>query len=185
MFEKLISWMPKSFSVLDVGGGGLHGENTTDHLVRHFDRVLCICKEKYETDIYLNQLKERGLPRPEIVNDDYYTHSFDRQFDLVVNDLNVENNLKDWYDMTFTRDHIKDGGYLIQYVMTTDQYDSEETGAHIREWSKKIWGRVPDHADIGKKLATQPGWDIIACERELRRPYITWVLLQKTNGSLR
>lgn len=182
-FEKLIELLPRQWKVLDVGGGGLHGENTTDALVEHFDDVTCVCWADTETDVYKARLDERKIKRPRFISADYYTIDFANDYGLVVTDLNVENNLaRDWSDegIERVRDMLIPGGVWITYVITTDQYDSEETGAFIREQSKKLWGRFPfDNEDIGKRLSSLKGWEIYGQEQESRRSYIHWVALRK------
>lgn len=191
-FQKLISALPKTFTVLDAGAGGLHGENTTDFLAAHFDpkNILGVCWSDHEVSVYHAQRAEKRLPPVSIVSADFYKLEFNppMQFDLAVLDMNIESNLGiDWTDegMERMQSFVKDGGYLILYLMTTDQYgDPDKTPAFIREQWKKHWQSDRLSAnDIDRKLKSLKGWELFAQEREQRRDYITWVMLKKTSGS--
>jgi hypothetical protein len=165
-FEKLINLIPKEASVLDVGAGGLEDENTGVFLKARFPNY---------TGINIKPLA--------FIQGDYNTYDFGKQFDLVVLDLNIENNLKDWSDEGLQRISrwIKPGGYLINYVMTTTEYGNpNETPQLIAEHRDKWWNGWDD---MGDRLSRLKGFEFIVHQTEERRPYIKWVLLKKINGS--
>ena len=182
-FEKLIQAIPRGSVVLDVGAGGLEGFNTTDFLIARFGvknvKGICIRPEKVEA--YKGRFPEMDL----IVGDFYKeSHYKEKSFDLVVLDLNIDNNIiKDWSleGLAQTRDLIKEGGMLINYVMTTDQYgDENETPALIRKRWKEFWHTdILTYEDIGKRLTNLPGYELFAHEVEEIRSYIMWVALRK------
>lgn len=180
--NELIKWMPKTFSVLDVGCGGLSGENTSVNLVNHFGQgnVTGICKESRWNWKDVAEFKS-NFPNVKHINDDFYSHKFDTLFDLVVLDLNIENNiLNDWSDdgLQKMRSLVAPKGYLINYIMTTTEYgDPNETPKLLADHRDRWWGSF-ESIDIGRRLNSLPGWKFIAHQREERRPYITWVLLQ-------
>lgn len=185
----MISHLPSNLKVLDVGSGGLQGENTTNYLTEHFgvENILGICKSDHEVEVYQAQRAEHKLPPVKIVSGDFYEQKFDQQFDLVVLDMNIESNLqKDWSDEGLKRmwDLVKDGGYLINYVMMTELYgDPLTTPLMIRKCWKEWW-RVSDLTlkDVGNKLSKVKGWEVFAYDLEERRRYILWVMLKKTSG---
>ena len=178
--DELIDKLPKTLRVLDVGAGGLQGENTSDVILDWFDNYTGICREKKEVDTYLAQRKEKGLSEPDIIIGDYYEHQFE-PFDLVVYDLNIENNIMEW-ERGFVGAPVKDGGFLITYIMMTDQYgDPNETPPLLRNHWKNFWGDESfSYSAVGAKKIK--GWDMLATQREERRKYILWVLMQKTSG---
>ena len=189
-FSKLINSLPASLKVLDVGSGGLEGENTTNYLIRRFgpENITGICSNQHEVERFHAIRAELKLPPVKIIQDDFYKHEFTGQYDLAVLDLNIESNLgRDWTDegLDHMRSLVKDGGYLINYIMLTDQYgDPDETPLFIyRKWVEH-WGTENlTLKDIGRKLSNLKGWELMAQEQEERRPYILWVMLKKTNGS--
>lgn len=184
-FAKLIKNISREAKVLDIGSGGLEGENTTRALLDHFgaENVTGICKDEKMVEVFRAQLKEERKAVPSIEVVDYYDFQTDEKFDLVVHDLNIDNNLKDWSVDGLERSgsFLKDGGFLIQYVMTTEHYgDPEETPALLRAHRNKFWWTSEFSQEmIGNRLRHLKNWEIWACEREQRRPYITWVMLRK------
>lgn len=194
----MISVLPKDFTVLDVGSGGLQGENTTNYLIEHFDakNILGVCKADVETQRFNATREANKMFTIPIISADFYGMEFKEgdfnkstswKFDLVVLDMNIENNLeKDWSDegLERMRGLVKDGGYLINYIMLTDQYgDPEKTPAFIREQWKKWWGTDKlTLKEIGMRLTDIKGWEVFAHEVEERREYILWIMLKKTSG---
>lgn len=180
-FERMIREFPKNSRVLDVGYAGHDGENTSNYLAAYFDRVVGITNS---TTIANNNKKDNC----EIIIDNFYNYRFNQQFDLVVLDLDIENNLlRDWRDGGLERvaKLLAPGGHLINYVMTTDQYgDPDQTPDLIRWHSERFWGTpVPTNEAIGERIKRLRGWELCTAKQEKRRPYITWVMLKKTNGS--
>lgn len=173
--ERLITSLPRNLKVLDVGCAGLGGENTTNYLYKHFTDITGICTTPEET------YKEIKL-----IKDDFYTHDFKEKYDLVVLDLDLELSLKDWSDnMQFPLRLLRPGGYLLTFLMTTDQYgDPDRTPKLIKEQWVSYWGAwPPNFEDIGNKLLNLPNYQLIAHRQEERRPYITWILLKTTQES--
>lgn len=177
-FKDLISAIDPAAKVLDVGAGGLSGENTSYDLIERFPNYTGICLPHKESDAF-----KGNFPDKRIIQEDFYTHRFDgEKFDVIVLDLNIENNLKDWSDegLAKMRELISERGFLISYVMTTDQYGNAETTellkAHWRQfWESEAFATVA----IGRKLNMISGFELFLSGHEDRRPYITWVILQK------
>lgn len=194
----MISELPKDFTVLDVGSGGLQGENTTNYLIEHFDakNILGVCRADVETQRFIATREANKMFTIPIISADFYKMDFKEgdfnksapwKFDLVVLDMNIESNLeKDWTNegLERMRGLVKDGGYLINYIMLTDQYgDPEKTPAFIRgQWKK--WWRTEKLTlkEIGMRLTDIKGWELFAYDVEARRPYILWTMLKKTSG---
>ena len=188
-FQKLISVLPKEFTVLDVGSGGLQGENTTNYLIEHFrsENIMGVCWADVETKRYLETREATRMVKIPIFSGNFYKMNFVRQYDLVVLDMNIESNLeKDWSDegLARVRGLVKDGGYLINYIMLTDQYgDPEKTPQFIRERWKKWWRTDKlTLKEIGMRLRDIKGWEVFAHDIEERREYILWIMLKKTSG---
>lgn len=188
-FQRLISWMPRGFSVLDVGAGGLLGENTTDYLLDRFGvkNYLGVCSEEHQVGVYQARRNEAKKPYAKIRVEDFYGIKFwqnlnKKKFDLVVLDLNIENNLKNWTEggLAQMKDYVKPGGYLINYIMMTDKYgDEDKTPDLINSAWRKFYGSNEFSREVvGKKLQSLDGWELVAQEMEERRPYIMWVLLK-------
>lgn len=180
-FEKIISIIPKDLSVLDVGAGGLHGENTSDALLAHFKDYTGICTEKQEVEVYQAMREEKKLSRANIIFGDFLTTDFGRYFDVIVHDLNVEANMESWedhFEKVLLR--MRPDGYLVTYVMTTTEYGDPLITPHLlrKHWAT-FWKCLPPHNEaIGRKLKEFDYLELILAEREERRPYITWVLLK-------
>ena len=177
-FERIIRSLPKEFSVLDVGCGGLLGENTSQYLQGYFTDILGVNIKENKDLLEFKKI----YPNAKIKIGNY--KDIKEQFDLVVLDLNIEGNLENWSVEGLEKDGklIKENGYLLNYVMATDQYGKpNETPELLRKHCKKWWGEFTREA-IGKKLNNLKGWKMWLCEQEERRPYILWVLLKKTNG---
>lgn len=191
-FSKLISVLPKNFTVLDAGSGGLQGKNTTEYLAAYFDpkNILGFCLNEHDVAIYHAQRAEKKLPLIKILPVDFYRLEFDPllRFDLAVLDMNIKNNLeKDWSDegLERMRGLVKDGGYLINYIMLTDQYGIEGKTPEMIRSHWRIWWRTEKLTlkEIGRRLTGLKGWEVFAHDIDERRPYILWIMLKKTNGS--
>lgn len=187
-FQRIIKSLPKTFVVLDVGAGGLEGKNTSQFILEHFDpkNYLGVCREKKQVDLYHAQRAERKESRVNIIVDDFYSHDFSDHglFDLVVLDLNIESNIQqDWTEQGLKNmlKLVKPGGYLINYIMTTDQYGNpDETPALIRNCWKEFYGTNDmTPVVIGKRLKQLEDYELFAYEQEERRPYIMWICLKR------
>lgn len=186
-FKDLLTGLDPNFSVLDVGVGGLEGENTSNDLLDYFssDNILGICNNQQAVDLFVAQRQEQNKPVPTIIVDDFYIHTFDTQFDLVVLDLNIDNNVqRDWTELGLETMHdlVKKGGYLINYVMLTDQYGEEETPGMIRRRWKDFYKEEMNVSDnkekVLNKLSSLNRWQLVSYCVEERRPSIMWVLMK-------
>lgn len=196
-FQKLISQLPKTFDVLDIGAGGLQGENTTNFLIEHFDakNILGVCWAEHDVRMFKETRVANKMAGITIVPVDYFKLELKQGdlnknepwlFDLMVLDLNIEGNLKNWTKegLEHASKFVKPGGYLINYIMLTDEYgDPDETPKLIREHWKAFWETEKlEMKNIGKRLSRISGWEVFAQEREKRREYILWIMLKKTSG---
>ena len=181
-FYSLIKKLPKNLKILDIGCGGLSGENTTNFLIEHFGEknITGLCRRHPESEAFFENHKAI-----KIIYDDFYTHKFEEQFDLVVFDLNIEGSLWGWSHegLKTLGNLVKPGGFFITYIMRTDQYgDPEETPKLIREHWAKWWGEpMFSNESIGNRVSKIKGWEFYKLQDEIRRPYISWTLLKK-NG---
>lgn len=185
-FEQIISQVPEESSVLDVGAGGLHGENTSEALLARFKDYtgICLPKEQQEIDVYQAQRAERKQKPANIIIGDFYDYPFDRQYDFIVNDLTIEKNLTEWSEnWERTVRHLKPGGYLATFIMTTDNYGDPLYTPHlIRKHRLEFWGAIDQEEwreCIDKKLRSLENFELILSVQEERRPYIQWVLLKQ------
>ena len=169
-FIELISDIPTNKSVLDVGAYGLQGENTTTELVAHFEDVLTINIRKIE-----------GV---KLVADFYRAH-FDKKFDLIVLDLNIDNNVsQDWTRAGLDRVHnmLAPDGFVIVYILTKDGYTEQEpTKTMINDNLNHFWKACPVTVDaIGNKLREfKDIFRLVAIQPDDRRDNIAWVKLQR------
>lgn len=149
---------------MDVGYGGLNGENTTDFLRMHFKNIDGLCKDEKAVVDY----QVRTGAQDEVYIGIYPQRMPNKTYDLLVLDPNIEGNLAFWSHEGMKRawGFVNDGGAIITYIMTTDEYGDPETHELLKQHRKDWWengGEV--------KIANQ--------EREERRDYIIWVLLKK------
>lgn len=163
--QRLISDLPKDLSVMDVGYGGLDGENTTDWLRAHFGEIDGLNKTPYAVEKY-------KIDHPN-ADDDVFLGVYPadmpgRKYDLLVLDPNIEGNLQFWslQGMEQAWSFVKDGGYILTYIMLTDLYGDPETQKMIADHRANWWAK-------GLNLP------IVAQEHEERRDYISWVILKK------
>lgn len=177
-FERIIKILPKDLKVLDVGCGGLLGENTSQYLAGYFEDITGV-NVKANKDL-LEFIKL--FPKVNLVIGNY--KDIKDKFDLVVFDLNIEGNLENWSDEGLKQcgKLVKDGGYLINYIMTTDQYGEPDKTPELLRQHCSHWWKTFSREDIGKKLRSLKNWEVVVCEQEERRGYILWVLLKKING---
>lgn len=178
-FEKFIQVLPKDAKVLDVGVAGVGGENTSDFLSKHFNRVLGVTIDERGLAMAQNRYKNYDF-----IHDNFYNRPFEQKFDLLVLDLTIESNLlNDWSDKGLERAYnlIKPGGFLINFVMATDQYGDPDITPDLIRWHSKRWWKsdTPTTEAIGKKLEVIKGFKLHVAAPELRRPYIYWVMLQR------
>lgn len=170
-FDKLIRSLPSNLKVLDVGVAGHEGENTSLLLADYFGDV---------TGITVRDLPWDKYP---VIRHDFYKYRFKTKYDLVVLDLNIDNNIgRDWTKAGMDRVSrlLTPRGYVINYVMMTDDYGDPQTPGQIRAHSRKWWGAFPlTDQIVESKLSTLGSWHLIEIGRELRRPEILWTLLQK------
>lgn len=157
--------------VLDVGGGGLEGENTSNHLIERFgvENVTLI-----NTKIDSVKLFMEKNPDANMLIGNYLTFNFLHKYDIVVLDLNIEQNLKDWennHERAWNL--LKPGGSIITYVMTTTDYGDPETKDLIRESMLKVWG-----TDLITKNTLLGNDYVEEVENDNRRNYIKWVILK-------
>lgn len=183
-FQRILETLPRNMRVLDVGAGGLEGENTTNYLLPHVgqNNYKGICTTKKQVDSYTNL-----HPEADIVVGDFYETEFKEKFDLIVLDLNIANNVeRDWTDegLARVREMLDKDGLLINYVLCTDGYgDPGETPELIRKGWKDFWGMDEfSHEKVGNKLYSLKGWEVYMTSQEERRNYILWVALRRTSG---
>lgn len=165
-FERLIAPLDPRLSVLDVGYGGLDGENTTDYLRAHFDEIWGLSKDAEA----VNKYRQEKNSKDTVVLGIYPQHMpRSKTFDLLVLDPNIESNLDFWSEegMKKAWSFVNDGGYIITYIVTTDDYGDEDTHALLIKHRQQWWDGE------GNNVRPQQ------IEIEERRPYITWVLLKK------
>lgn len=186
-FKDLLPLLDNQSTVLDVGFGGLEGDNTSIDLLDYFqtDNITGICNNAEAVDLFVAQRNEQGKPTPNFVIDDFYIHPFEKQYDVVVLDLNIDNNVqRDWTELGLENMNalVKKGGYLINYVMLTDQYGDQETPAMIKRRWKDFYKEemnVNDNKEVVlNKLSNLRNWELVSYCVEERRPTIMWVLMK-------
>lgn len=168
-FERLIANIPETASVMDVGYGGLDGENTTKFLRNHFKEVWGLSKDAVATAEYKKRTGSEDLVILGLYPQDM---PGGKKWDLLVLDPNIESNLEFWSDEGIRQawNFVKEGGHIITYIMTTDEYGDEETQKLLKDHRAKWW----------KDRLMPPIYEI-----EERRPEITWVLLERPNEHTR
>lgn len=118
-FEKIISKLDKSLSVLDVGAGGQVGYNTTNALLAHFTDVTLINNSLEKT----KEFREKN-PEVPIIIDDFYTYKFDKKFDLIVLDLGKKQSIQDWREKVLNnrvKNLLTQKGMVITYIHGEDE----------------------------------------------------------------
>lgn len=183
-FQRIIKHIPKDSKVLDVGGGGLDGENTTNFLRERFEdtNITLIDIAPGRIDAYLEKFAVNEVFR--VMEGDFYKVNWEEKFDLIVLDLNIDNNIKqDWTSKGLNRIHglLNPGGIVITYVMITDEYGDADTPKMIGDHMKEFWNSTPPNVyTIRKKLESYSQiYKVFMITKENVRPDIIWVALQK------
>lgn len=106
----------------------MEGDNTSLSLLAQFNDVTLINK--------------KPMPEEGVIVADYYTHKFDRKFDLIVLDLNIDCNIKMDWEKNFKHsfNNLSKNGSIICYAMVTDDYGNKDTPKMIRDHWKNYWG---------------------------------------------
>lgn len=180
-FQRIIKHIPKNSKVLDVGGGGLDGENTTNFLRERFEDITIIERVVGRVEEYAQKFGVEGLT---IITKDFYKHNFDTKFDLIVLDLNIDNNIqKDWTIEHLWRVHelLNKKGIVIIYVMTTEDYGDADTPKMIRYHMKHWWASIPPNVHTIREMLDDfiYFYKVFMIAKENVRPDIIWVALQK------
>lgn len=108
-FKLLLEHLPDDLSVLDIGYGGLQGENTTNFLREKFQDITGINNNQYYVDQFIANNDERDT----ILVQDYW-EGVDGTWDLVVQDLNIAGNIACWKDPTHVLKNVEK--YYITYL---------------------------------------------------------------------
>ncbi len=155
-FRKIIERIPGTDAVLDVGSWGLDGGNTTDAVVGLFN------------DITLINIK------PQVnacIVADYYTYKFDKKFDLIVLDLNIDHNIPDWEDdFKYTKTLLNPKGKIVCFIMLDGEYGGLESAKRIKKHWKTYWNTDKLTPKIIRKRFPM-------AEEDSSRPEIYWVLI--------
>ena len=169
--ERLIEKVPETATVLDVGYGGLDGENTTNFLRNRFKDLWGLSKDA----VAINKYKEATKTDDPVILGLYPNTVMQKVFDLLVLDTNIDGNLDFWSDegLKQATRFLKSEGFLLTYVLTTDQYGDEYTQNRIRQHLHSWWEVMPDRA------MNLPFFEFVDAQEEERRPEITWVLLRR------
>lgn len=171
-------------TILDIGAGGVAGENTSEYLYKLFSDSF---------QIYANHIGEspsntwcRDHPKVQQIIADCYIHNFGKKFDLIVQDMPLLFNISDWEDL----DHINvqiynmlnSGGYYINYIMKDKNYGSSKHQHAIAANHKQHWDSDDglDEEFLSKKILEKYGkkFECIRIIKEGRRE-LFWVLLKK------
>jgi len=180
IFEKLISKFPTEFSVLDIGAGGLEGENTSNALVDRFPDYLGM-NSGQDHPVPYNLIR----PNAKVIESDFYTHEFNKGFDLIVLDLNIVNNVKQDWEGDGIRHKVynllNDGGHVICYIMTTTEYGDALDRQMLKDHHQAFWGsRAVTQVDMARTITRLfPMYYLEEIAQEVRRPYIHWADMRK------
>lgn len=164
--ERILEYIPLGYSIMDVGYGGLDGENTTNYLRARFGKIDGLNKTAYAVEKY--KIDNPSAKEDEVVIGTYPQDMPGKRYDLLVLDPNIEGNLRFWslQGMEQAWEFVNDGGYILTYIMLTDFYGDAATQEQIKEHRAGWW----------EKGIPLP---IVMQEFEERRDYIAWVLLKK------
>ena len=183
-FQRIIKRIPKRSRVLDVGGGGLDGANTTNFLRERFSDITLIEIATGRMHDYVKKFGDENIRQ--MIHDDFYKRKWGRdKFDLIVLDLNIENNIKrDWTSAGLKRIHrlLNPNGIVIIYVMTTYEYGDAEIPSMICKHMNIFWESVPPTTTgIRRKLKRDFAdlYDVFSIVKEEIRDTIIWVALKK------
>lgn len=164
--QKILEYLPLGTTVMDVGYGGLDGENTTNYLRARFGKIDGLNKTEYAVEKY--KIDNSSAEEDEVVIGVYPHDMPGKRYDLLVLDPRIEDNLLFWslQGMEQAWGFVNDGGYILTYIMLTDLYGDPSTHALLKEHRAGWWAK-------GIPLP------IVMQEFEERRDYIAWVLLKK------
>lgn len=191
-FESIILKIHPNPIVLDVGGGGLKGSNTTNVLIEHFgiEAITCVCLNKEVANTYAEKTAVKMIVA------DFYKHEFKEKFDLIVLDLNIDCNVQnDWTDEGMKRIHkmLNPNGIVICYVMAGIEVGYVDSLDMIEAHNLAYWGEEficaeffgQDTSSIIDDVLKQKYskiFKVFSIKREERRTEILWVALQKISG---
>lgn len=166
-FKRLLDTLPDNLSVLDIGYGGLDGENTTEFLRAKYKDITGV----NNNTPYVERYREVFGGDDPVRNQDYWD-GVEGQWDLVVSDLNIEGNLRTWSKegLKYALRNVRRGGYFVTYIMGTDDYGDDNSKKLLKKHRKEWWGKVD--------LDNLPHLTVLFKEQEERRPEITWVLFK-------
>jgi len=132
-FEKIINKINPESKVLDAGGWGLEGVNTTQLLIDRFgeDNVITLNKDPIDGK------------KIDIIAE-WYSYKPEKKYDVVVVDVDLDDNVKiTWTTEEFHRMFnlfLKERGILILYIRTTRNTDYQDV--NFKEWD--IFGIFPE-----------------------------------------
>ncbi len=107
-FQRIVKKIPENSSMIDIGGWGLGGENTSQFLQERFGKNV----------VFFN--KEQIGHKVDIVAD-FYTYNFTKQYDVIVLDMNDKDNIeRDWTFDNFCKIYnlLNPKGIFITYIIT-------------------------------------------------------------------
>lgn len=150
--EKIIAGLPSSLTVLDVGGFGLDGENTSLALAERFTQHRYTCMNTDARSILA--CKERFM-QCKTLEERFFDYEFQENYGVVVIDMWRGQNQEFWDDDQLLDPYIpvEMGGYVIAYVMHPKNF------LFVNRYEES--------------------YKLVAIEQEQRRPEIHWVCLQK------
>jgi hypothetical protein len=116
------------YEILDIGGGGLKGKNTTNDLLEYFDikkhSITIQHWSEWETDKGTDYCK--NIDDITEIDADFYSYDYgEKKFDLIVIDMPSKLNMRDWEEDLLKNkifDLLNEDGHVINYVLNGTEY---------------------------------------------------------------
>jgi hypothetical protein len=174
--------------ILDIGAFGICvsdkiGFNTTVHLVDSYKDS--IIDGINITDDYLQNPYHKKI---NMIKADFFKYDFNHKYDLIVNDLYFNPNLKFFkndYLLNKIPSMLNRGGYFLMWVhrdlsiLNHTIIDEDE----LKEFMNNFWEIDNYDLSIDRMnyiLTSKYGetWEVVNCYKELERDFINWFVLK-------
>jgi len=191
-FRSLLSLLliDRNATILDIGAGGLGGEQTTDHLVEFFDgRIIGFQPAKVVCD----KLQNKYQGRVEAVHGFYGECRANVPFDLIVFDIRPHAQIYERLLDVALADGLTPGGYAIctslshlraAYEREPPMFPPEER-RQDEEFGQRFFGADDVTADVARaKFEDHPHYEFVTIiDKWMGEVPLTWVVLRRKLAS--
>jgi hypothetical protein len=180
--------LAKGSRILDIGAFGICvsdevGFNTSVHLINSYKE--CIIDGINITDDYLKNPYHKKI---NMIKADFFKYDFDKKYDLIVNDLYFNPNLKfieKDYLLNKIPSMLKKGGYFLMWVhrnLSISNYTIIDED-YLKKFMENFWKIDTYELSLSRMrdiIEYRYGeiWEVVNCYKELERDFINWFVLK-------